>query len=261
LIEGKAQEFQVRPSDLFSPNELLSGVFAEVFDSDLVTGEQRTSVESRITAAVSALEGRDDLSAVEEAAQAADRTQRWLAALGASTAVVGTAAALIPELLKGGLTGFRFVWPAIAVLVGGLAVNTAIAALRRIKDSTESSAPQIQSFSPRWDKLELDIAKVLEKAGVRYQAQVALPDDGTADFILELGGKKTVIEAKAWNRVPLALIVRTIDRVRLIRDKAQAEQGVIVVYDAKWIPTPLRQRDIKVMSLADFATRLKSGQS
>jgi hypothetical protein len=259
LIEGKSQEFQVRAGDLLTPDELLSAVFAEVFDSDLVTAEQRTSVESRISVAVRELESRDDLPAPEEAVEdAADRTQKRVAALGLSTALVGTGAVLVSQLLKGGLTDFRLILPVLATLAGALAVNIAIAALRRTRDTGEPSTLRISSFTLRMDRLESEVANLLQKAGVKYEAQAPVSDLSRADFVFELGGKKIILETKAWKNVPLPYVARSVDRVRRLKESARASEAIIVVYDAKAIPRSFKAGDIPIMSVAELSAYLKS---
>ena len=252
----------MRPGDLLTPDELLSAVFAEVFDSDLVTAEQRTSVESRISVAFGELESRDDLPAPGEAVEdAADRTQKRVAALGLSTALVGTAAVLVSQLLKGGLTDFRLFLPVLAAtLVGALAVNSGIAVLRRTRDSGEPSTLRISSFTPRVDRLENEVADLLQKAGIKYEAQVPLSDLSRADFVFELGGKKVILETKAWKNVPLPYVARTVDRVRRLKDSARANEAIIVVYDAKAIPRSFKGGDIPIMSVAELSAHLKSGR-
>ena len=56
LIESKARESRLTPEDLLSAEELVTDVYAEVFESELIDPQRRSSIEGRSDSSISGSE-------------------------------------------------------------------------------------------------------------------------------------------------------------------------------------------------------------
>lgn len=103
LIDGKAREFRVSQTDLLQPEQVLITLFTEVFDSDLISPPQRRDLEQTLRVSLedyrkAAVEEKTMLTGQTAPGDDAD-SLRYVAALTIATALVGTIASLLPQVI------------------------------------------------------------------------------------------------------------------------------------------------------------------
>jgi len=258
LIEGKARDYRVRPAEVLSESQVLNTIYTRVIESDLIPAEQRDEILERIGPILSDSEVAPvEERVVEEVAtseRVLRRTQVAIALTAVLASVVGGVVSVLPEIRT---LGARI--PEILPMLGGtiagsLAVIAVFYALFRLRASQEESPSKASELSSYFD-FEAQVRRLLQSSGAVVQASGA---DQGFDFLVERGGKKILVEVKAWSRpVPGAILSRIAARLRQAARRAGASESVIVT------KTPIRQAkqiaaedDIRIMTLREFRNYL-----
>lgn len=260
LAEGKAREFQVRQSDLASPSQVLNALFTDVFDSDLIPPAQRVELEGKLRDALSRSASRDaELSPPgpgEEATRENMRSRANLVSLTVATALLGTVASLLPQIVQGRLLDLQFLTGALGVFVVSLVAISGIITVRRNRE-----APEEQSAvdgASRMAEFELRVARELDRIGLPYKAGVRA---GVleVDFIVEMSSGPVVVEVKGWRGpVPLSVIRRTIEMVGRMKQEFRSTDAFIVVPETKHLPRAmLATPGVHFVQLKELAAALK----
>jgi hypothetical protein len=258
LIEGKAREFQVRPADLAPPETVITELFTTVFDSDLISPDQRKEIEQTLRRALDELEHPADSERPPEAITASTSSTfyRGAAALTVITALLGSFSSLLPQVLRGELLDQRMLLAAVAVFVTSVGLISSILVLRRTREEP-SEIPPTRGFG-RAAEFEARVAQALDKAGITYRANVR-GTGGQADFLVATSRGEILLEIKAWPRaVPIAHLQRTLDEVTRLKTSFGAVDAMIVVPDASLIPAPILRNDVVAfVNLKELPTRLR----
>lgn len=261
LIEGKARDFHVRATDLLSEEQLLNSIFTRVVETDLIPKDQREEILKRLAPVLVEAEGEP----VEEKTilELPSSRRRFLtrtvalAVLGIITSLIGSLVAVLPDLstLGGKLPE---ILPAILVPgMASLAVITALIWFYRLRESQEETSKSSALW--KYVKFEREVAKVLERVGPDVRA--AGPRDVGYDFVVDRGGRKILIEVKAWNRpMPARIVMHIAENLRRALQREQAAEGIIVTQTAVNVPDEVVDRgSIRIMTLRDLRNYLAHG--
>jgi hypothetical protein len=254
LINGKAHEHRVKSTDLLSEVQLLESVFARIAESDFITADQRNEIIKRLNpilvkAEESPLEERIPLEGSPlKGRQYYRMYMPWLMAVFAS--FIGVLVVLIPEVARGSKFSTVYILGGFAVSLG---MSVFIILAYRFRESTEEvSGTSVVQSAINYEK---EVEGALKKIGP--QKKYARSGRGF-DFMLEIGGRKILVEAKSWShRVTKYMITRTIDLLETAIDTNGASEGIIVT-QRPIDPSPYlsKKNRIRVMSLSEFRNYL-----
>ena len=252
LIEGKARDFRVAPTDMLAPDQVLNTLFARIVESDLIPQDRREEILKRITPALMEAESEPiKEQTVAEFQTRARRLGMWSAgaALGVGASILGTLVTIAPGITFLETAPRELVPMFIGTLGASLALITAFIAFARVKESQEAPS-QVDSVA-QYVYFERDVAKALERAGVKFASPTK---DAGYDFLVERGGQKILIEVKSWTRpVPAALLRTVAHRLNAALDRENASAAIVVTS----APIPLagtlaEDSRVRVMSLREL---------
>ncbi len=260
LAEGKARDFRVSRSDLLAAEELLNVIFTRIIESDLIPHDRRDELVKRIMPAIVEVEGEP----VNERAilEIQSQTKNFLTAgstafvLGVVASVLGAVVTALPSFQVIDSAPKEVIATVAATLIASLAIIMSLIFFKRVKDSQEGTS-QSTSFE-RYATFERDVARTIEKVGGVVRAA---PSDGGFDFLIERGGKRILIEVKAWARpVPRAIIGRTVERLKTALEKQNADLAIIVTPSSFPAAASLGlDESIRLMALRDLRNFLAHG--
>lgn len=260
LAEGKARDFRVSRSDLLAADELLNVIFTRIIESDLIPHDRRDELIKRIMPAIVEVEGEP----VKERAilEIQSETKRFLTSsstafvLGLVASVFGAVVSVLPNFQVIDSAPKELIATVAATLVASLAIIMSLIFFKRVKESQEGTS---QSTSlERYALFERDVARAIEKAGGVVRTS---PSDGEFDFLVERGGKKILIEVKAWLRpVPRAIMGRTVERLKGALVRHGADLAIIVTPSSFPGAASLGlEENIRLMALRDLRNFLAHG--
>jgi hypothetical protein len=238
LIDGKARDFRVRPEDLISEDQLLNTLYTRIVETELIPSEQRNSLLEIVLKAIGESEKFPDSIAREDIINSdltASRSSRLIMVVFAALATMlgGFVSALPAITLDSGIfEAFRNVLPSvIATIVISLSTITALYSASRYRAKQEEPTNRSDTQISRM-KFENEINRILQMVG---KVTVGKPTD-PFDFIVDQGGRITIIKAKAWpNKVPISLIAQTLYRLESAMKERGALQALLVLKEQ---PTP-----------------------
>jgi hypothetical protein len=263
VLEGKAREFRVPQNNLMSEEQMLNSLFTEVFDNDLIAPPQRVEIESKLNSVFKEIEStdRDEMVSFEQQTEVEkDKTRLYPTAIMAiSASIMGAMISILPDTIKSNSSNSEWIFSGVGVLLLSLTVTSLIALLKKTKDSQEQ--PSQKSQQRLSSSFEFDIAKLLDRQGVKYQIA---PYNKTEpryrpDFLITIQGEDIVIEAKAWQSAPpLNFIKRTVFQLKNYIEKTNATKAILVTKEN--IPVSkgaLREENIDVLSFSEFSKFVK----
>jgi hypothetical protein len=252
-IEGKAREHQMSATALLSPEELLTNVYARIFEDDLLDPPRRDESAGRIKVLLDQLDQEpvDDLRppAIREE-NLVERRHRWIAVLGGTTAMIGSLAALLPAI-GGQVNGAAY----LAALVTSLAVIGAASALFRLRyedDPDQARDSALQSAA----RLERSVERVVKRYGGK---RLDGPDRGL-DFLVRSGGRRLGIQLKTWNRpISRANLGRAVKSVALAGKRIGVDEVLLVTPSRPSASTDgIGDGDVRVIGVDELAAALET---
>lgn len=267
ILEGKAREFQVGAVDLHSEEEVLTQLFTEVFDNDLITPPQRADIEKRLDDVFDEVTRRkEQIGKATEQVEPPSRNQRdrLLALMGVTASLVGAVTALLFTITRKGILvpdnafpDVKVLIPVIAVFLGSLAAVAAISIWKRGREEPEE--PSKAMTSHEGIQLEQEIASALSKLGLLYEIEPPSAGLMRPDFLVKVNDKKIAIEAKAWRSPPpLRMFSMMRDRAKRLLESRAADQVIIVTNSRSPIPQSFSSIEgIKVMSVKELMAFLQ----
>jgi len=223
-IEGKAREHQVSPSGLLSAEELLTNVYARIFEDDLLDTPRRDKAGERIKALLDQLdrEPEDLWPSAADGEMSAESRRRLIGVMAATTAMVGSLAALLPAI--DGQGGQVRAVSYLAALVASLGVIGAVIAVLRLRYEDDPEQARDSSIQ-RAAHLEKSVERVVKRYGGE---RLDGPDRGL-DFLVERQGRRLGIEVKAWSRpLPRSLVDRALERAALAGQRLGVDEVLFV---------------------------------
>lgn len=260
LIDGKARDFRVRTGDILSESQFLNNIFTRVVETDFIQREQREAVLSRLAPVVATAEKQP---MIEEALVELPSSRRLVASrttaalmMGIMASIVGSLMIALPKI--GGLeTRLPELLPMIiGTAAASLAIIVFIISFYRIREQQQEETSKLSTVSS-YVEFERDVVTVLTKAGVRIQAAGAR--DRGYDLVIDRGGRKVLVEIKAWKRPMTSRIVRmAIDQLReAFARHEDASEAILVTQRGVQVPIDLREHNrVKVMTLRELRNYL-----
>lgn len=267
LREGKAREFNTSANDMQSEEQVLTSVYTEVFDSDLIPPSQRVLIESRLDTVLAQLDNKRRQSSFREyqsMKDASDSKKQSVIIMSALVSAVGATASVMLGYLQNPSSidteNLQWLFSGVGVFFISLTMVTYLAFLRKEKDSVVISSRSHSMLNAL--NFEVEVAKAIEKSGVEYTTE---PKVGKfrPDFLLSLNDKKVAVEAKSWSEnIPLSVQANTvrkleamveedgIDSVLLVTKKSQPSRGL-----------SSESSKVLVMSIQDFNSHLKNSRA
>lgn len=232
LIEGKARDFRLRPSDLLSESQLLNSVFTRIIESDFIASSQREETLTRLESVIQ--EAEDAGVEVEEAGKSSSTFQRTMpsvlvTALALTASLSGALVVSLPAIRQIGGLQMEIASTILASMVGSLAIIGTFLVFLRLRD-TQQEEPSKQSTIDRYAQFEKDVAQVLSR--LRLQRHPVPADSKEGDFLVSIGQDRILMEVKIWIRPrPTFLLKRLVDSVNKSLKSAEATEAIIVTRD------------------------------
>jgi HJR/Mrr/RecB family endonuclease len=259
IIEGKSKEFRVKPSDLFSAEQILSIVYTRVFESDLITQTQREETLERLIYLFE--EEQKDVSEELEILPESRKTRLYyyIAALGLVSSVIGVFLSSFDKIANFD-TNHPEIYDIIGMsLLGSMIFIVLTYVFIRVKDSSESSEDTAQINHDFKNQIEFEkgVLKMFQKLGVEVLL-VGEKNDGY-DLIAKINGKHVAIELKYWKeRPPIAYVNRAIQRLSQSMKKGNIPEGYIVAPKTFNLQNRLKNYDnIHLIEIKDLKQMIK----
>jgi len=259
IVEGKAREFQVSINDLLSEEQILNALFTEVFDSDLISPRQRVEIENRLNECLDRIEQESEKPGIIDFRQLSlEKKQKSenISILVGTVSLLGATSSLAYTFIETKNLNTEWILSGVGVLVASVAVLSAVSVILKNKEVVEQPSRRVAQMVS--SELENEVAKILEKQKIKYSISPRL-GGMRPDFVLDMKGKKVVIDAKAWNNVvPLHQIRRTTDYLNELASTEGIDQVLLVTN--KKTPLPLSQIKngaISVITISELNSVLK----
>lgn len=262
LVDGKARDFRVRPTDLLSEGQFLNNIFTRVVETDFIPQEQREKILDRLSTVIGEAESQPVLEeALEElSSQFRSRLTPTIAMpiMAVMASAVGVAFAAFPKIRD-----FEASFPELLPMVlgtaaGSLTIIVFSILVLRIREQQQEEPSKSSALSD-YVVFERDVVRALRKAG--FGARVSGPRDHGYDLVIEHGGRKIVVEVKAWRRpVPARVVSMVLDRLREAMVREEASEGILVTRsNVRMAETVHKDDRIKLMTLPDLRNYLVHG--
>lgn len=255
LLDGKARDYRIRPTELFSEAQILNTVYTRITESDLIPPEQRDEILERMTPVLSELETEPIQEEVVEeitlSKRIARRTQAIVALMAIVTSLVGGLVSIIPELREIKTPNYEALTAMSVTVFVSLSLIVFVYILFRIRVSQEESPNKALELS-KYFEFELRVRNLLQKMGVVVKTGER---DERFDYIVEHGGRKIVIEVKAWPRqVPDSILARIATHLREAAERRDATESIIVtkVPFSKSSQIRISNLGVKLMTLREL---------
>ena len=259
IVEGKAREFQVSINDLLSEEQILNALFTEIFDSDLISPRQRVEIENRLNECLGRIEQEFEEPGIIDFRQLSlEKKQKSenIFILVGTASLLGATSSLVYTFIETKTLNTEWILSGVGVLVASVAALSAIGVILRNKEVVEQPSRRVAQMVS--SEFENEVTKILEKQKIKYSISPRLGGI-RPDFVLDMKGKKVVIDAKAWNNVvPLHQIRRTTDYLNELASTEGVDQVLLVTN--KKTPLPLSQINndaISVITISELSSALK----
>lgn len=257
LINGKARDYRVKRRDLLSEVQFLEILFTRIVESDFITSDQRNEILERLSPVlVEAEEAPVEEIRVAELPSTRKRLfSRYaiLMIMGVFTSIIGALVTLLPELRKTS----KLLTPSVFAAFGAsLSVIIVIFLIYRLRESQEETSSE-SAFQSAID-FEQKVGDVLKKLGVTSKLSGA---DSGFDFMTIMGGKKILIEVKAWShRAPISIIPHLVARLNQSIEAHGADEAIIITkIPVELPPGLLKDTRVRIMSLREFRNYIVHG--
>ena len=259
IVEGKAREFQVSINDLLSEEQILNALFTEVFDSDIIPPSQRVKIENRLNECLERIDQESEERGIIDFRQLSlekKQKSKNITILVGTASLLGATCSLAYTFIETKILNTEWILSGVGVLVASIAALSAISVILKYKEMDEQPSRRLAQMVS--SALENEVTKILEKQKIKYSISPKLGEMRPA-FVLDMKGKKVVIDAKAWNKVvPLHQIRRTADYLNVLASTEGVDQVLLVTN--KKTPLPLSQINhdaISVITISELSSALK----
>jgi len=255
IIEGKARDYRVQMKDLLSTEQIANSIYTKIFESDLITKEQREENLEKLTPLFETADKPRTTERELELATDSKTKRYWLMlSMGILTSLIGTFVVSFNEIVN--LDSKYVLTVIVPVLLGSLSVILAVLVFQRVKESSESSEDTISSTVRRGIDFEKEVANTLGKLGINHY--IPSGRDLGYDFGFEKNGEKILIEVKAWRRrPPLSFLRKTIAYLEDSLSKNNAAEAILLIKDKfDFDKSQFENEKIKIMTLKEFRNYL-----
>ncbi|KPK26423.1 MAG: hypothetical protein AMJ61_09085 [Desulfobacterales bacterium SG8_35_2] len=259
IVEGKAREFKVSINDLLSEEQILNSLFTEVFDSDLISPSQRVEIENRLNKCLDRIEQEFEEPGIVDFRQLAlEKKQKSenISILVGTASLLGATSSFAFTFIETKILNTELILSGVVVLVASVAVLSAISVILKNKEVVEQPSRRVAQMVS--SELENEVRKILEKQKIKYSISPRLGGMRPA-FVLDIKGKKVVIDAKAWNNVvPLHQIRRTTDYLNELANTEGVDQVLLVTNEKTPLPLSQINNDtISAITISELSSALQ----
>jgi len=258
IVEGKAREFRVSINDLLSEEQVLNALFTEVFDSDQISPSQRVEIENRLNKCLDRIEQESGGPGIIDFRQLLLEKKKKLInifILVGAASLLGTTSSFTYTFIETKILNTELILSGVVVLVASVAALSAISLILINKEVVEQPSRRVAQMVT--SELENEVRKILEKQEIKYSISQRLGGTGPA-FVLDIKGKKVVIDAKAWNNiVPLNQIRRTKDYLIELANTEGIDQVLLVTNEKAQPPLSQINNDkISAITISELSSAL-----
>ena len=268
IVDAKARDFRVRPTDLLSEGQFLNNIYTRVVESDFIPREQRQEILERLGRTIDEMNRSPSLDqSIEEIATQAFTTRMTstalpaLAAMAASATAAGTIFAVLPNFPRG-FQSLSEVWPLLfATAATSLALIAFIVVTYRLRERQQEEPSKSAALSSHME-FENEVFRMLKDCvtGRNKRIQQSRSNKGY-DYDIEDNGKRIIVEVKNWNRrASHSLFAREVSRLEGVLAEEDATMAILVVprRTNTNLSSDHRER-IKIMTPRDYEHSLESG--
>jgi hypothetical protein len=250
LINGKALDHRVKRRDLLSEVQFLEVLFTRIVESDFINPNQRNEILERILPVlVEAEEVPEEEIRIAELPSPRKRLfsrYAYFGIMAVFASTLGSLVILLPELRE----TTKLLTPSVfAAFVASLSIIIVIFITYRLRESQEETSSE-SAFQSEIDFVR-KVGDVLKKFGVTSKLSGL---DRGFDFMAIMGGKKILIEVKAWShRVPISIIPHFVARLSQSIKAHGADEAIIITkIPVELPPDLLKDTRVRIMSLREF---------
>ena len=255
-IGGTTHEYRIKRQELLSETQLLENVFTKITQSDFLTQDRRHEALERLSPVFAKVEKAiEEEPPIIELAKADNiGVDKFIYGRNRLPFLIGFVASILGTITVFIVTTFYeagtfLTKPIISAFVGSAAIITVIFLIYRFRESGEE--PSARSAMQSALDFEQEVINTLTR--LRIPVFIAERTSGV-DFIVTLGEKRVLIEAKAHSRrPPLPNIKRSIEKLSGAIQTKKADEGIIVTKESYKLPDDLlRNTKIRIMTLREF---------
>lgn len=258
LLEGKARDFRVRPTDLLSEEQVLNSIFTRVIESDFLSQEKREEIVSRLLPVMVQAEEEPVMESKAVMLAHPPRTlfNRTVALglMGATASFIGAFIAAFPTLANLDTSYPKLFSVVLFTLVASGVLITALIAFYRFRESQQELPSKAEAVATG-AAFEREVANLLAKAGLLVETSGA--QDRGYDFGIQHGARRILLEIKAWNRpMPLRVVAEVAERLRRVMAQDGASEAVIVTPTNLGIPQEVLGQGVRIMTARELRNYL-----
>ena len=237
LIDTKARDFHIRPTDLLSDIQIMNNIYTRIVESDFLLQEQRQNVLDRITSAIRIMEEQPlQEQAVEQvASQKRQRssTTYMLATAAIVASVMGATLSVLPDIgdiVENTDKLFSILPISIVTVFMSLVMISFISLVYRIRERQQDE-PNRVSTTENYIAFERAVFHTLRDSGAKItQSHMGPGRNPGHDFSFERDGKVILVEVKNWTKkIPPSLVSRTYQKLQNAVVSENAGYAFIVV--------------------------------
>jgi hypothetical protein len=187
VIEANSRDYKVRQRDLWSESQVLNTIVTRIMGNDFIRPKLRREIVDRLSPLFVTAEDKpvQELISEEKQTRPAVRWAYLSVAMGIFASIIGTLFSLIS-------TNSLISWTAAGVFVTSLTLIFILFAMTKAREGSEE--PSAEKAARSGMDFERQVEKVVRQAGVKLSAS---PVDKGFDFLVEVKGKRLLIETKA----------------------------------------------------------------
>lgn len=259
LIEGKARDFKVKVSDLYSEEEFLNIIFTRILETDFLNQDQRDNIIHRIYPILVEAESEpiEESEYAELKEEKKETTWKYFISVffAGIASIIGGLISLIPELKNIATNQIQLSTTTLLIVGISFSIIILIIIINKVKELQEKPNDKKTSIQEYLD-FEKQIYSILEKHNQAVGASSAR--DKGYDFVIEKEKGKILIEVKNWSsKVPPIFLKRTIERINDALIKENAKEAIIVTKTPiDYSKNIIGEFPIKIMSLKELRNYL-----
>jgi hypothetical protein len=252
IIEANSREYKVRQRDLWSESQVLNTIVTRIMENDFIRPKLRKEIFSRLSPLFVTAEQKpvQELILEEGKTRPAIRWAYLSVAMGIAASVIGA--------LFSYITANRLIsWTVAGVFVTSLALIFILFAMTKAREGQEE--PSAEKAARSGIDFERQVEKAVHEAGAKL---IAGPVDKGFDFLVEVEGKRLLIETKAWTRpIPMPILGRLIQQLNEAVGKSKADQAIIVTKESIGMAGGIvGDSKVLIMSLRELRNFLAHGK-
>ena len=250
LIETKARESNLRIDDLYSDIQILNTLFTRIIETDFISPDKRNEIIEQIVLVIIKLEERPlEETRVEEivSTERNRRTRILLSMLmGIFASLIGTFSVFWYDLFES-----EKVMLSTIILTVSLSFIVIIffSFVYRLREPQEEK-PTASSIRTALD-FTREVDKTLKHLGIKI---IESESPRGYDFLIDLQGKKIILEIKSWTRsMPPPILTKLIYNLRNVITTTKVDEAIIITKEPVNIPSAfLERQDVKIMTLKEL---------